>query len=631
MEAIHRVDIRTDPHTDSAAQTFKSVDWRRLFGYVRPYWRRLLVAIVCLFLSSAIGLMVPLVAGLLVDAISGASTPGRSTVFEAVFNFYTEVLKRNPPEFRGGVLNWVALLMLGVFVVQSVFNFIQSYLLAYVGERVVADLRVQVFKHLQALSLGFYSERRVGEITSRVTSDVTVIQQTTTVNVASFLQNIITFTGGITLMIFLSYRLTLLMLVVVPLMLVAGIVFGRRIRNISTEVQDRLANATAVLEETIAGVRVVQSFARERYEVGRFREAIEAAFDTSMRRAQVRSIFLPIISLLGFSSLVLVLWYGGQQVVARQISSGDLVSFLFYSATIAASLGTFTGLYSQLQEAIGATHRVFGILDTAPEIRDKPDAITLPTIKGEVTFDRVSFAYSGDQEGPVLRDVSFQVAAGKIVALVGPSGAGKTTIVNLIPRFYDPVSGSVKIDGHELRDVRIASLREQIGIVPQDTLLFSGTIKENLCYGKLEATDEEVFDAARAANADAFIRAMPQGYDTVVGDRGMKLSGGQRQRIAIARALLKDPRILILDEATSALDSESEGLVQEALERLMQQRTTFIIAHRLSTVKIAHQIIVLEHGKIVEQGTHDELMAQGGLYQRLYSMQFKRDDVVLHE
>ena len=351
--------------------------------------------------------MVPLVAGLLVDALSGGTTAGRSTVFGFVFNFYTDVLKRNPPQFRGGVLNWVALVMLGVFVIQSLFNFVQSYLIAFVGERVVADLRVQVFEHLQSLSLSYFSERRVGEITSRVTSDVTVIQQTTTVNVAMLLQNLISFAGGIALMLFLSYKLTLLTMVVVPLILVAAVVFGRRIRNISTEVQDRLANATAVLEETIAGVRVVQSFAREPYEIGRFRTAIEDAFRTSMQRTRIRSTFLPLVSFFGFTSLVLVLWYGGRQVVSQQISSGDLVSFLFYAGTIAAALGTFTGLYSQLQEALGATSRVFGILDTTSEIRDKPGAVPLPTIEGRVEFHQVDFTYEDvdEHEGIVLQGI----------------------------------------------------------------------------------------------------------------------------------------------------------------------------------------------------------------------------------
>jgi subfamily B ATP-binding cassette protein MsbA len=627
--------VGPEPHSDVAdrepstrgVQAVADINWRRLFSYVKPYRKRLAIAITCLFVSSMLGLMVPLVSGLLVDAISGQTASGRSTVFGFVGDFYGNVLKRNPPQFRGGVLNWVALVMLGVFVLQALFNFVQSYFLTYVGERVMADLRLQTYEHIQRMSLRFFSDRHVGEITSRVTNDVTTIQSVTTVNIATFLQNLVTFAGGLSLMLFLSVRLTLLTMVVVPGMLLAGFYFGRRIRGISTEVQDRMANATAVLEETVAGIRVVQSFAREPYEIKRFRQAIEEAFRTSMRRTRVRSTFLPIVSFLGFTALVLVLWYGGRQVVSGQISPGDLVSFLIYSATIAASLGTFTGLYSQLQEALGATQRVFAILDTEPDIRDKPDAVALPPINGEIVFDDVYFAYEHgvDERDPVLCGINIRVRPGEILALVGPSGAGKTTLVNMIPRFYDATKGAITIDGYDLRDVKLHTLREQIGIVPQETLLFSGTIGENIRYGKLDATEAEIIDAARAANAHQFITRLPQGYNTVVGERGVKLSGGQRQRVAIARALLKDPRILILDEATSALDSESEALVQEALERLMQGRTTFVIAHRLSTVQIANRIAVMESGQIVELGSHHELMTLNGLYSRLYSLQFSRE------
>ncbi len=625
LEGPAHDDTSTSDLQRNGLEAVTIINWRRLFAYVRPYRKRLAVAITCLFISSVLGLMVPLVAGLLIDAVSGQTASGRSTVFGFVGEFYSNVLKRNPPQFRGGVLNWVAIVMLGVFVLQALFNFTQSYLLSFVGERVMADLRLQTYAHIQRMSLRFFNDRHVGEITSRVTNDVTTIQNVVTVNVATFLQNLITFGGGLAFMFFLSDRLTLLTMSVVPAMLLAGIFFGRRIRGISTEVQDRMANATAVLEETVAGIRVVQSFAREPYEIKRFRQAIEEAFQTSMRRTRVRATFLPIVSFLGFTAIVLVLWYGGQQVLAGRISPGDLGSFLIYSGTIAASLGTFTGLYSQLQEALGATLRVFAILDTKPDIEDKPDAVPLPPVKGEIVFDEVDFAYDGEEAGWVLRGINLHVMPGEILALVGPSGAGKTTLVNMIPRFYDPTAGAIRIDGYDLRDVKLHTLREQIGIVPQETLLFSGSIRDNILYGKHGATEAEMISAAKAANAHQFIVELPDGYNTVVGERGVKLSGGQRQRVAIARALLKNPRILILDEATSALDAESEALVQEALERLMQGRTTFVIAHRLSTVQIASRIVVLEGGEVVELGSHHELMALGGLYSRLYSLQLGRE------
>jgi len=628
----HEIQSQAAPSQDETGgglQAVANIDWRRLFSFIAPYRRRLALALICLLLSSLLGLMVPLVAGLLIDAVSGQTASGRSTVFGFVGRFYSEVLQRNPPQtgLRSGVLNWVALVMLGVFVLQALFNFAQSYLLSYVGERVMADLRMRTFEHLQRMSLRFFNERQVGELTSRITNDVTTIQNVVTVNIASFLQNLITFVGALAFMFFLSTQLTFLTMTVVPAMLVAAIFFGRRIRGISTEVQDRLAIATAVVQETVAGIRVVQSFAREPYEIGRFRRAIEEAFRTSMRRTRVRATFLPVVSFLAFAAIVMVIWYGGQQVLAGQMSPGDLGSFLIYSGTIAASLGAFTGLYSQLQEALGATRRVFAILDTEPDIKDKPDAVPLPPVRGEIIFDHVHFEYEPDDdvENNILRDINLHVMPGEILALVGPSGAGKTTLVNMIPRFYDPTEGSITIDGWDLRDVKLHTLREQIGIVPQETLLFSGTIKDNIRYGKLDATDDQIIAASKAANAHQFIEQLPHGYDTLVGERGVKLSGGQRQRVAIARALLKNPRILILDEATSALDSESEALVQEALERLMVGRTTFVIAHRLSTVQIANRIAVMDRGQIVELGTHADLLAANGLYARLYALQFSRE------
>lgn len=578
------------------------VNWGRLVAYVRPYRWWMAAALFAMLVSSAVGLILPLAVGSMVNALVGDGV-----------------------SFQ---LNQIVLALMAVVAVQGVFGLVQTYALAFVGERVVSDLRREAYAHLQRLSLGFFANRRTGEITSRVTNDVTLVQSTVTNNVASLLQAIVQFVGALALMVTVSWRLSAVILLIVPAITVLGMLFGRLIRRVSTDVQDRLADASSVLEETVAGVRVVQSFGREPYEVGRFGTAVEGTFAAAMRRARIRAMFQPVWAIAGWGALVGVLWFGGNQVLAGNMLPGDLVAFLFYAGSIAGTMTTFASLFGQIQEALGAITRVFELLDTTPEIVDRPGAVELGVVEGRVTLEEVTFAYEGADSTPpaVLKQLSLDVQPGEMLALVGPSGAGKSTIANLLPRFYDVQGGAVRVDGHDVRDVTLVSLRRQIGIVPQETLLFGGSVRENIRYGRLEATDAEIEAAARAANAHGFITELPQGYETLVGERGVKLSGGQRQRVAIARAILKDPRILILDEATSALDSESERLVQQALERLMAGRTSIVIAHRLSTIKRADRIAVVVAGEVVELGGHAELIARGGLYARLYAMQFREED-----
>ncbi|MCJ7706643.1 MAG: ABC transporter ATP-binding protein/permease, partial [Anaerolineales bacterium] len=510
---------------DEAARS----DVRRMAGLLAPFVRPLVLAALLLMLSSLLTLALPWAIRWLVDTV-----------------FVSHNL---------GQLNLIALGLLALFVIQSGLSVGNTYLVARVGQRLIADLRLRIHNRVQGLPLRFFAERRTGEIVSRVSNDVTVVQAAITETPISLLSQVVTLIGGLTLMLVMNRQLTLWIFVMIPPIIAIGMLFGRRLERLSTAVQDRLADSTVVLEEMLSGIRVVKSFAREGYEQERFGRQVEAAFSTAMQRARVRAAFIPLISFFGFGALTFLVWYGGRQVVLGTLTPGELVAFLIYMMMVAGPMASFAGLYAQLREALGAGRRVFDLLDTQGEPLDIPGAIKPGRLRGQVRFAGVGFAYNGSQ--PVLEDIALDVQPGEVIAIVGPSGVGKTSLVNLVPRFYDPTTGRIEIDGRDARDLDLRGLREQIGLVPQETFLFGGTIHDNIAYGRPAALEEEITQAAQAANAHEFISGFPDGYRTVVGEKGAKLSMGQRQRITIARVLLKDPRILILDEATSSLDSES--------------------------------------------------------------------------
>jgi ATP-binding cassette, subfamily B, bacterial MsbA len=566
----------------------------RLFAYLRPFWLFLGLAALCLLVSSLSTLVLPWVLQHLLDGVFVHSDQQ--------------------------LLNQMALLLLSIFALRMLFDFGQTYLISYVSERLVATLRQQLYAHTQRLPLAFFHTRRVGDLMSLFTTDVTVVESGLTTTLLSLLQQLVTLIGSVIIIAFLDWHLTLIITLIVPFVVLSAAFFGRRLRRSSRSVQEKLGAVSTILEETLSSVRVVKSFARERYEIGRFQQSVESTFAQAMNLAWVRAFFVPLMSFLAFAGVVVVIWFGGQEVLAGSISPGQLVSFVMYMVLIASPIASLSNTYTQTQASLGAAERLFELLDTAPERADSPTAIPLTHLAGQVVFEHVSFHYT--PEVAVLKDLSLAIPAGKTVALVGPSGAGKTTITGLILRLYEPNTGHIFIDGYDISDIQIHSLREQIAIVPQEPTLFGGTIRQNIAYGRLGASLAEIVSAAEAANASEFIERLPQGYETVVGERGVKLSAGQRQRIVIARAVLRDPRILILDEATASLDNEAEALVQEALSRLMRKRTTLVIAHRLTTVEEADQILVLENGQIREQGCHEELLAHHGLYRRLYKRQF---------
>jgi subfamily B ATP-binding cassette protein MsbA len=574
----------------------------RLLPRIRPYRGMLAGATVALILSGLVSLAFPMVVRYLLDA--------------AFVNRDRAQLDR------------IALGLVVLFCVQAVLNYLQAYLLSAAGEQAVAGLRREVFAKLLEMPPGFFADRRTGELTSRLTVDVGLLQSVLSHQISEFARQVIALVGGVVLLTYLQPRLTLTALLVAPVVVGTAMVFGRRLRRMTTGVQDRVAEASAVAEEAFSQIRTVQSFVQEPAERARYGERIRASVRTAIQRAHVRGVFFGMLTFSTFAAIVFVLWQGGLLVLDGRLTAGALVGFLLYTITIAASIGALATSFTTYQEAVGAAERVFEILEMRPAIADPPTPMALPAPpRGRVAFEDVSFRYLSDPTLPwTLDGVSLAVAPGEVVALVGPSGGGKTTLVSLLPRFWDVDQGRITLDGLDVRSVRLADLRGAIGIVPQEPALFSGTIRENIAYARPKATDAEVQGAARAAHAHEFIERLPQGYDTLVGERGVKLSGGQRQRVAIARAILKDPAVLILDEATSNLDTESERLIEDALSKLLVGRTTLIIAHRLSTVQRASRLVVLDRGRVAEEGTHTELLAQGGLYARLYQRQFREEE-----
>lgn len=524
---------------------------------------------------------------------------------------------------RASQLNRVSLLLLGVVIATAVFGFGRGYLLHFVGGRIVADLRLQLYAHLLDQPLIFFDERRSGDLLSRLSADTTVVQGVLSDDLLTLFQNGITIVGVAVIILLLDWRLALLTMAVAPLVAGLGMIVGRRTRRLSHRAQEQLGEAASVLEETLTAMRVVKAFVRERFEMARYKTAVEQSFRSELAANRLQSIFQSAMMTAVFAAFAAVLWFGGREVLAGRLTPGGLISFLFYLTILMGPLQSLSGIYTSFQRAAGGAARVFEVLDTPPAIVDAPAAATLPSPRGLVEVRDLWFHYV--PEAPVLRGVSLIARPGETVAIVGPSGAGKTTLVSLLPRFYEATGGEILVDGHPITSVTMESLRRAMAIVPQEATLFGGTIRQNIAYGRADAGDHEIERAARVANAHDFIRALPHGYDSVIGDRGVKLSGGQRQRVAIARAVLKDPCILLLDEATSSLDNESEALVQEALERLMRGRTTFVIAHRLSTIVNADRIVVLNDGQVVEEGSHSQLMARDGLYHRLYLRSWEQD------